>query len=376
MKRKTAMVAGAAVAVALLSLAGVLLHLSVGRETAVSETQEREPKIAEREHAARPGAEGRAVGEEHREIRGAPGGEPRVPPGDPAEFRDWMKSQDWAEFAAWAADSLRTQFGRTISETASQLSLLELRRFLKENFPEDWDTKLDDLLRRAFPDDADQILATFRKMDRYDEWLEDRKFDLAAMRNEEIRDALWEKREEIFGEEAAQEIWAPDSESRQLRDLMEILDEADDIPLDDRIELFRSGVAEFDPGGADPLLQDRNHVMTSAFLNMESVQDELRQMGPEERAETLRHIRRSMGIGEEAIEELEKVDEERERRWQNGLRYMDERDDLARDYEGAALDEELRFLRERYFGDEAKTIEAEEASGFFRYRRERIYGRN
>jgi hypothetical protein len=376
MKRKSATVAGAAVAIALLSLAGVLFHLSGDREAAESEAGERGPTIAEREDAAGPSAEDRAAGDEHREVRGAPGGEPQGPPGDPAEFKDWMKSQEWADFAAWAADSLRTQFGGTISETVNQLSLLELRQFLKENFPEDWDTKLDDLLRRAFPDDADQILAIFRKMDRYDEWLDDRKFDLAAMQNEEIRDALWEKREEIFGEEAAQEIWASNSESRHLRDLMEILEEADDIPLDDRIQLFRSAVAESDPGGADPLLQDRNHVMASAFLNMESVQDELRQMGPDERAETLRHIRQSMGIDEEAIEELEKVDEERERRWQNGLRYMDERDDLARDYDGAALDEELRFLRERYFGDEAKTIEAEEASGFFRYRRERIYGRN
>jgi hypothetical protein len=375
MKRRLVAIAGAAVAVALVSLAGVLLHRSGDREIAEPGPEEAGREIAARELEGAPRVERPAAGGAQREVRVEPGREPPAPPGDPAEFRDWMKSQDWADFEAWAAESLRAQFGDGIAETRNQVSLLELRRFLKENFPEDWDTKLSGLLRRAFPDAADQVLDTFSRMDRYDEWLEESKFDLAGMQREEIEEALWEKREEIFGDDA-EEIWASDSESEHFRDLMEILDEASDIPLDDRLRLFRSAVEETDRSGGGPLMQDKRHVMTLAFLNLDSVQDELRQMSPEERAETLRHIRSSMGIDEAAIEALEKLDAERESRWQNGLRYMEEREDLVRDYEGAALEEELRFLRARYFGDEAGTIEAEEASGFFRYRRPRVYGRN
>lgn len=375
MQRKSVTIAGAAVAAALLALAGVLLHLSGDREAVESRPEQGRREIADRVGATAPGIEDRTTGEDQREPWVAPRSEPQGPPGDPAEFRDWMKSRDWAEFQAWAANSLREQFGRTISDPANQVSLLELRRFLQENFPEDWDGRLDDLLHEAFPDAADEILDTFAKMDGYEAWLEESKSDLAVMQVEEIEEALWEKRREIFGEGAA-EIWEDDSDSGLLRDLLEILDEADDIPLEDRLRLFGTAVGESDPDESNPLLRDKRHVMALAFLNMESVQDELGRMSPEERAESLRHIRESMGFDEEAIEGMEELDAERERRWQNGLRYMEERDDLARDYEGAALEEELRFLRERYFGDAAETIAAEEASGFFRYRRRRIYGRN
>jgi transcriptional regulator of met regulon len=376
MKRTLAAIAGTAVAVALLLLVGVFFHLSDDRETAESAAAGSGRKVADREdREAGPSAEARADRGEQREVPGTPGGEPQGPPGDPAEFREWMKSRDWAEFEAWAAEDLRAQFGETIEETRNQIALLELRRFLKENFPEDWETKLEDLLYRAFPDAAGRILTTFGRMDSYDEWLVENKFDLAALQEEEIREALWQKREEIFGEDAS-EIWGADSESAHLRDLLEILEEADDIPLKDRVRLFRSAADESGPAGADPLLQDKSHIMTLAFLSSESVQAELRQMSTDERAESLRQIRRSMGIDEESIEVLEQLDAERERRWQNGLRYMEERNELAEDYEGAALEEELHFLRERYFGDDAKTIEAEETSGFFRFERRRVYGRN
>lgn len=368
-------IVGTAVAVAILSLTAVLLHLSGGPETVDSTPAETRRSLANREDSAKESIADRTAEAEHRDTRVPPRGEPKSPPSDPAEFRMWMRSQDWEEFEAWATESLRTQFGQTIAETRNQVLLMELRQYLKENFPEDWDTKLHVLLHRAFPDHADRIFAAFSGMDGYNEWLEDSKFDLAGMQAEAIEEALWKKREEIFGEDA-EEIWASDRESEHIRDLMGIVEEAYDLPLEDRLELFRDAVAESDRDGADPLMQDKAHVMALAFLNMESVQDELRRMSPDERAQGLRRIRRSIGIDEEGIEGLEKLDAERERRWQNGLRYMEEREDLARSYEGVALEEELRFLREGYFGDEARTIEAEESSGFFRFRRRRVYGRN
>ena len=64
------------------------------------------------------------------------------------------------------------------------------------------------------------------------------------------------------------------------------------------------------------------------------------------------------------------------RRWKNGLAYMQERARLQTRFEGAALEGELRALREEYFAHEAPTIEAEERDGFFRFERPRIDGRN
>ena len=70
------------------------------------------------------------------------------------------------------------------------------------------------------------------------------------------------------------------------------------------------------------------------------------------------------------------IDAYREDRWLNGLAYMEDRARIVETFEGETRDEELRVLRERYFAQEAPTIEAEERDGFFRFRRARVYGRN
>jgi len=55
---------------------------------------------------------------------------------------------------------------------------------------------------------------------------------------------------------------------------------------------------------------------------------------------------------------------------------MRERSRLEATFAGEPLDAELAHLRETTFGPEAPTIEREEADGFFRYERPRVYGRN
>jgi hypothetical protein len=73
---------------------------------------------------------------------------------------------------------------------------------------------------------------------------------------------------------------------------------------------------------------------------------------------------------------MRELDARREARWQNGLAYMEERARVEASFEGAAREDELRALRERYFAEQAPTIEAEERDDFFRFERPRIYGRN
>ena len=55
---------------------------------------------------------------------------------------------------------------------------------------------------------------------------------------------------------------------------------------------------------------------------------------------------------------------------------MEEREALAKQYSGTALEEQLKGLRQRYFGAEAQTIGDEEQSGFFRFSRPRVWGRD
>ena len=360
MKCRGIAITGAAVGVVASAMAGILFHLSDDTRTPRLEPEGGGQQADAGDDIAPNTASGTA---ESAGIQAPAGERLRDPPAD------------WDEFEAWAAEDLRAEFSQTILNKGTQASLMELRRFLKERYPQDWETKLRDLLHKAFPDLADQVFDTFSKMDAYKEWLETNKADLATMQGEEITDVLRQRRRELFGEDAT-EIWKSQFGAEYVRDIVDILEESDEIPIEDKLEVFKGAIDESELDAIRALIPDGRQVMLGPFLDMESVQDELRRMSPDERAESLRRIRRSMGMNERDMERMEKLDAENEQRWHKGLQYMAEREELTGDYEGARLEEELRFLRERYFGNQARVIQAEEASGFFRYDRRRVYGRN
>jgi hypothetical protein len=60
-----------------------------------------------------------------------------------------------------------------------------------------------------------------------------------------------------------------------------------------------------------------------------------------------------------------------------GLKYMEERKRIVSEFQGDQQKEQLKALREKYFQDEAQTIQAEEENDdFFRFERPRYFGRN
>ncbi|WP_426749130.1 hypothetical protein [Myxococcus sp. Y35] len=132
--------------------------------------------------------------------------------------------------------------------------------------------------------------------------------------------------------------------------------------------------------GVDPRKPEARLVRSQAtelFLRLEPVQARLAAMPVEERRAALADIRRRMGFSEEMIAQKAADDAHRDARWENGHSYMKARAELfSRLGQGEALEAELRSLREQYFGHEAPTIAREEESGFFRYQRRRVYGRN
>ncbi|MCK7512873.1 MAG: hypothetical protein MZV70_58535 [Desulfobacterales bacterium] len=71
------------------------------------------------------------------------------------------------------------------------------------------------------------------------------------------------------------------------------------------------------------------------------------------------------------------IDAKREQRWNNGLEYMQERNAIVENFTGPEQEDKLKDLREKYFQDEANTIEREEENDkFFRFERPHVYGRN
>lgn len=376
MKRWPVLFISSAAAGGLALLAGFLPNLSSDRRTAATKPNGLPPELAHTRRKTTSCTRGRTADNgKCLDVRATKAPEPLSVPDGKDGFGSWMSSRDWEELSPWAAESLRAQFGERIAETRSQVSLLQLRRLLMRRFPDDWEVKLSDLLARAFPDYAQQVLATFDRIDRYDDWLADSTAELSALQHEELTQTLWEKREELFAEDAA-DIWAAESESRHLRDLMTVVDKAPDLPLEDRLDLLLASADETAHAGSGPLLANKRRTLGIAFLATESVQSDLEQMSPEERAERLRSLRLAIGFDTAAIQAMADLDARHDQQWNNGLLYMTERANVVENHEGTALEEELRYLRARYFGHDARRIEAEEASGFFRFRRRRIYGRN
>ena len=311
--------------------------------------------------------------------------EPLLPP--PVKSQLQSPPADPVEFEKWAAHQLKTQFGHTIRSKGRQAELWGLRAYLMKQYPQNWQVHLDNILRSAFPQQTDRILETFTDLDTYHQWFEDNAAFLGSLDYETIKTQLTQKRSDIFGAAAA-EIWSPNSDTVLLEDILTILDHAENIPVEDQFYLYKDALNDAYPtsdngvgsSDADHRLSDsdmsRTFHLTTAFLSRVSVQRELAQMDPDERAENLYQIRRQMGFDGPDLEAMAQMDRENDQKWQHGLEYMARREELTQAYNGVELDHRLEALRQHYFQDQAQTIAAEEATNFFRYNRKRIYGRN
>jgi len=294
------------------------------------------------------------------------GGQPSVVNND--SFNDQIVNQ------------LKKFYGKTISEKSTQANLIGIRDFIMGTHPVDGKTLFYTILKRAFPDYADEIMITLDKLDQYNRWLADNKKMLSQMTAVERAAALLEKRSELFGDDA-EKIWtgdvlASDARKAKVKDTLAILNKSDNTTIDEKIEVFQGALHDAYKGSPEEFIMGQNDLMVKVFFSIESVQEKLKKMSPEQRQWEMDNIRRKMGLTEEQIEEMGKRDADREQRWGNGLNYMQEREDIVKEFEGQAREDRLKALREQYFQDEAQSIELEEKDDFFRFKRPRVYGRN
>ncbi len=276
---------------------------------------------------------------------------------------------------------LQRNYGKTISSISTQAALLDVKKYVSSLFPgEDGRAKFYMILKRAFPDLADQIMATIDKLEEYERWLADNEGFLASMTALERLNALWEKRHELFGEDA-EEIWtgellATEARTGAMQDIMSVLGESRDMTIEEKLDMYQDALRQTYENSADAHVLDQHFMLAKVFFSIDSVQEELTALSPEQRQFKINQVRREMGFSEEEIENMEVLDADRSRRWETGLKYMQEREAIASQFEGAQQEEQLQALRAKYFQDEAKTIELEEKEDFFRFKRPHIYGRN
>lgn len=276
-------------------------------------------------------------------------------------------------------DELITKYGDHINKIAVQASLFEVQEYLLSRYPADGQARFRRIISMAFPQLANAILAVVERMGLYNDWLIENYALLADMNPLAREGALWHKRRALFGTDA-EKIWADElalqaQKQQTMQEAIYQLEQAADISLDERLYQLQSAITE-NYGETVQQLVVSPGMVAQVFFGFDSVQDALQQLSPIERQAEMNRLRKQLGYSDEQIGRLQERDEVRNQRWDNGYAYMAQRQQLVDTVHGAAFDEALAVLREQFFKHEANTIAQEEASGFFRYQRPRVFGRN
>ena len=268
----------------------------------------------------------------------------------------------------------RKHYGKNITNKWVQIRLIEdLIRTLKAKYPDSWVTELYIMLKAAFPDLADEIFKRFEQYNEYQKWLESQGDKLYSLSPEERQEMLWSKRNQIFGEDVAKEIWAGELKAQELKQSLKQIDQSSG-DINDKVQQFRASIQQIYGEQTQDFLSKRNLDVSETFLQLSSVQKELQNMDSEKRYKTLSQIRKALGMEPDAVKRLEELDKERDTRWEIGQQYMIEREALIK---RGASQEEIHRLRLKFFNPEmAEILKQEEENGFYRFKEQRFYGLN
>lgn len=288
-------------------------------------------------------------------------------------------SDNVEEFDAKMVAKLRSTYGERIAELNVQASLIRVKQLIDEQFPNNGQAVFERIIHAAFPSFAESILSIVARLEIYQAWLAEQYRDLEELSPLAKNGALWEKRRELFAGDA-NIIWADEldqlAQSKiKMQDLIHRLDQSYDMSMDETLYQMQAAI---DENLADSF-QDvaiSGGALSQAFFNFDSVQKELQSLSADERQDAINKARRQLGVPEEQIERMAAKDEERNKRWDNGLSYMAARDEVVRNTDESALADALDTLRQEYFKHEASTIKKEEEMDFWRYKRARKFGNN
>jgi hypothetical protein len=272
---------------------------------------------------------------------------------------------------------LRNRFGAHIHDPHTQMRMLEdlMRHFQKLN-PSGWEADLLATLKQAFPELYEELAARLHQRLDYEKWMKEHRAELQDKPEAERRAAVWEERNQLFGKDVAEKIWAGELRNEAVAHALSTIDALPDATVGDRMAKYKQSLEQTYGKDTEAYVKLHQQELMNHFLDLGSVQKELGTLPANQRAESLRSIRKDMGLDDEALQRWDELDKARDTRWEVGSQYMSEREALAQQYSGTELETRLMELRSRYFSDEAETVAEEEASGFFRFTRPRQWGRN
>lgn len=271
---------------------------------------------------------------------------------------------------------LQGRYGGKLAHPYWRLQVIEsLKRYLMEKYPNDWLARLKAMLKQFFPADYNKLLASLEALESYNEWLAGIKHSMTFSSKEERLRATWDKRLQLFGEDA-KVIWQAQLKQEKVEAALQQLD-TPGLPLSTKVDRYVQTLVDI--YGTDATNPDKSHPVQQmeGLLALNTVQDQLHSLPPERRKEELHHLREALGLDAEAVKRWDELDAERAQRAAAGASYMQERVALAKQYEGEALQVQIQALQNRKFGpEEAQYIRNEEETGFYRYQERQQIGIN
>ena len=274
---------------------------------------------------------------------------------------------------------LKTTYGKSIHELNVQASLINVKQYVLKYDPLNGVERFNRVIYTAFPKYAASILSIIERLDVYNHWIDENQIMLTELTDKVQQGTIWEKRRELFGDDA-EIIWADElaelsQKQTQMHDLFSQLDQAEGMSIEETLYQLTTAISENHEGSIQELSSNGGKV-AHALFNLESVQGTLKALSPEDRQSEINKVRRAVGYSEEQIIKQQEKDEKRNKQWENGLSYMSERSSLVEMTSEADLPNALKKLREKYFLEDAIVIQKEEASDFWRFKRPRKYGNN
>ncbi len=279
---------------------------------------------------------------------------------------------------------MKERYGKKLSDKRIQIRLLGgLVRHLKKKNPYDWRERIRAVINAEFPEYAADLADKLEKLDEYNAYLKEHREELRSMGRADMKEAMMAKRREIFGHEC-DEIWDRELSAGKIADMVARLDGRRDLSAYDKMRAYGSFTKSLYPESSDlssgksgDEIMVRNYELANTFLEMDSVQSELRAMAPDERARFLRQMRLSVGLREDVVTKMAEADAVRDRMWENGPAYNSERSDILSKYDGDERERKLDEARRKYFGENAGLIKFEEDTfKFNRFQFPRRWGRD
>jgi len=288
-------------------------------------------------------------------------------------------TDDLDQFESELVAKLKVTYGARIQALNIQASLITVKKYVLKYDPLEGVERFSRIIHTAFPDYAESILSIIERLEIYNDWMLENQTMLIELTSTVQQGMVWEKRRELFGDDA-EIIWSEElaelsQKQTKMHDIFSQLDQSTGMTIDETLYQLRTAISENHDGSIQALSSNGGKV-AHAFFNLESVQKTLKSLPPEERQFEINKVRKELGYTEEQISKQQKKDEKRNERWDNGLNYMSARTTLIETTSEADLPEALLVLREKYFQQDAITIQKEEESDFWRFKRPRKYGNN